>query len=165
MPLLKKTTALSADTATAQPPVNVKRDLLSTIGYVLGVSYPVLALSTGVRAIFQLFFKQGVTDYLPPTLSAVAATCYLIATIGFLYRRRWTWYLSIVSLGFETIMTLLIGTLSLVYPDMIGHTVWRHFGADYGFFPLFQPILGLIWLLWPETLSNYGLRQRRPDRV
>lgn len=163
MPTTKK--SFSGDgLAAAQERPNVKRDLLSTIGYVLGVSYPVLALSTGVRAIFQLFFKQGVTDYLPPTLSAIAALCYLVATIGFLYRRRWTWYLSLGSLGFETCMTLLIGTLSLLYPDLIGHTVWRHYGADYGFFPLFQPILGLVWLLWPETLRAYRIRSGAPQR-
>src|SRR4028119_1619175 len=81
-------------------PVNLKHDLLSAIGYILGVSYPVLALSTGVRAIFQLFFKGDVTNYIAPSLSAVAAICYLVAAIGFLHRRRWTWYLSVVMLGF-----------------------------------------------------------------
>lgn len=149
-------------TATNTPtPIDVKRDLLSTIGYVIGISYPVLALSTGVRALYQLFFKSGVSDYLPPTLTAIAATCYLIATVGFLYRRRWTWYVSIVSLAFETFMVLTIGTLSIAYPGLIGRTVWHHFGMDYGFFPLFQPILGLVWLIWPETLSRYGIQSRR----
>ncbi len=138
---------------------DVKRDLLSTIGYVLGVSYPVLALSTGVRATYQLAFRNDITNYLAPTLSAVAAMCYLVATIGFLYRRRWTWYLSITSLGFETLMVLLVGALSLLYPEVIGRTVWRNFGADYGFFPLFQPVLGLVWLLWPETMRAYKVRE------
>jgi hypothetical protein len=140
----------------------LKRDLLSAIGYILGVSYPVLALSTGVRAVFQLFFKDGVANYLGPSLSGVAALCYLVGAIGFLYRRRWTWYLSIGSLGFETLLTLIVGTLSYLVPEVIGGTVWRHFGADYGYFPLFQPILGLIWLLWPDTLRAYGvLRSKR----
>ncbi len=138
-------------------PAEIRRDLISAIGYILGVSYPVLALSTGVRAIFQLFFRDDL-PFLGPFLSAVAATCYLVATVGFLYRRRWTWYLSISSLGFETIMTLVVGTLSFVIPEVIGRTVWRHFGADYGYFPLFQPLLGLIWLIWPETLRAYGVR-------
>lgn len=143
--------------STKQPPTaaEVKRDLLSTIGYVLGISYPVLALSTGVRAAYQLFFKQGVTDYLPPTLSAIAAVCYLAATLGFLYRRRWTWYLSVAMLGFEMIMVLTVGTLSVLYPSLIGRTVWHRFGIDYGFFPLIQPLLGLIWLFWPETGRAY----------
>ena len=139
--------------------VDLKHDLLSAIGYILGVSYPVLALSTGVRALFQLFFKAGVVSYLGPALSAIAALCYLTATIGFLRRRRATWYLSVASLGFKMAMVLLIGTLSFVYAEQIGHTVWRHFGADYGYFPLFQPLLGLIWLFWPQTLRAYGIRR------
>lgn len=131
---------------------------VSVIGYVLAVSYPVLALSTGVRSLYQLFFKEGVTDVLPPALSGLAAVCYLLATIGFAYRRQWAWRLSVGVLAFETAMTLLIGTLSLVQPDLIGRTVWTRFGLDYGFFPFFQPILGLVWLFWPETLRAYGIR-------
>ena len=139
--------------------VDLKHDALSAIGYILGVSYPVLALSTGVRSIFQLFFKADVANYLGPSLSAVAAVCYLLATIGFVRRRRATWYLSVAALVFETTMVLLIGTLSFVYPQELQHTVWRHFGADYGYFPLFQPVLGLIWLFWPQTLKAYGIRR------
>ena len=56
-------------------------------------------------------------------------------------------------------MTLLIGTLSFIYPDVIGRTVWRHFGADYGYFPLVQPLLGLAWLFHPEILAIYGIRR------
>jgi hypothetical protein len=60
-------------------------------------------------------------------------------------------------------MTLLIGAWSIIDPDLIGHTVWRHFGEDYGYFPLFQPIIGLVWLLWPLTMEAYGIRPRRAD--
>lgn len=130
-------------------------------GNILAVSYPVLALSTGFRAVYQLFFKEGVTDYLPPALSGVAALCYLVATIGFAYRSRWSWRVSVGVLAFETLMTFIIGTLSFTMPDVIGHTVWRHFGADYGFFPLVQPLLGLAWLFHPETLRAYGIRWRQ----
>jgi hypothetical protein len=136
---------------------DTKTALLSTIGYVLGISYPVLALSTGVRALYQLLIREDITYYLPPVLSGVAALCYLLAAIGFFYRRRWAWKLSVGVLGFETLCTLVIGTLSFIYPDLIGRTVWRHFGADYGFFPFFQPLLGLVWLFWPQTLENYGI--------
>lgn len=132
--------------------------MISAIGYVLAFSYPLLALSTGVRAGYQLFFKQGVTDYLPPLLSLLAASLYLIATLGFAYRRRWTWWLSLLALGFETVCTLVVGTLSFTHPDLIGSTVWRHFGADYGWFPLVQPLIGLAWLMWPRTLALYGIK-------
>lgn len=139
--------------------------LVSPVGYVLAFSYPVLALSTGVRALYQLFFKAGVSDYFPPTMSAVAALCYLLATIGFAYRRPWTWWLSLGILGIETLLTLVVGTWSLISPGAIGHTVWRHFGEDYGYFPLIQPILGLLWLLWPPTLALYQFKKTKPTTI
>jgi len=130
---------------------------LSPIGYILAVSYPVLALSTGVRALYQLFERHDITNYLPVYLSGVASICYLVAAIGFAYRRRWTWWLSVVILSIEMLLTLVIGVWSIVDPPFIGHTVWRHFGEDYGYFPLVQPLLGLVWLLWPQTLHAYGV--------
>ncbi len=130
----------------------------SPAGYILAVSYPVLALSTGVRALYQLFLKADVVDYLPPAMSGLAALCYLLAAIGFAYRRSWAWWLSVLVLALETALTLIVGTWSYLEPDLIGRTVWRHFGADYGYFPLFQPLLGLLWLFWPVTLQAYGLR-------
>jgi hypothetical protein len=54
-------------------------------------------------------------------------------------------------------MVLVIGALSYIIPDTIGRTVWGHFGADYGFFPLIQPLLGLAWLFHPQTREVYGL--------
>ncbi|HRJ42616.1 MAG: hypothetical protein KJZ86_18535 [Caldilineaceae bacterium] len=129
------------------------RQIVLISGTILAISYPLLALSTGVRALYQLFSIGG----LGPALSGVAALCYLTAAIGFAKRAAWAWRLSLLVLGFETAMTLLIGSLSFVYPELIGRTVWRHFGADYGYFPLFQPIIGLIWLVWPETRRAYGL--------
>ena len=130
---------------------------ISAAGVILAVSYPVLALSTGARAIYQLFLKEGVTNYLPVYLSLVAAVCYLLATVGFAVRRRWAWKLSVGVLAFESLMTLVVGTLSFIIPDTIGSTVWRHFGADYGFFPLIQPLLGLAWLFHPVTLAGYEI--------
>ncbi|MBW7883169.1 MAG: hypothetical protein H3C34_11120 [Caldilineaceae bacterium] len=151
------------------PPVS-RRDALwanvvSPAGYVLAVSYPVLALSTGVRAVYQLYFKEGVTYYLPVYLSALAALSYLTATIGFAYRRRWTWWLSVIALGFETAMTFVIGVWSFVDPEFIGRTVWRHFGEDYGYFPFFQPLLGLVWLFWPLTMEAYKIRKRKTEDI
>jgi hypothetical protein len=153
---------MSQSSAPANPsgknkPGTVWSDFIYTAGIILGLSYPILAFSTSGRAIYQLIFKTGVTDYLPPALSAIAAACYLSATIGFFYRRKWAWWLSVSVLGFETLMTFVIGTLSFIIPEVIGRTVWRHFGVDYGFFPLFQPLLGLFWLFSRETLRRYGI--------
>jgi hypothetical protein len=148
--------------STSSPQDRQWDSILSPIGYILAVSYPVLALSTGVRALYQLFVRDDITNYLPVFLSGIAALCYLVATLGFAYRRRWTWWLSVGVLGFETLMTLIIGIWSFIDPAFIGSTVWRHFGEDYGYFPLFQPILGLAWLLWPQTLRAYDIHLRRP---
>lgn len=138
-------------------------NVVSPAGYILAVSYPVLALSTGARAVYQLFLRQDIADYTPVILSTIAAACYLTATLGFAYRRRWTWWLSLLVLAFETTMTLVIGTMSIVEPGSVGRTVWRHFGEDYGYFPLFQPLFGLVWLLWPQTIRAYGIRSHRGD--
>lgn len=148
----------AASASLAQPRLS---GLISGIGFVLAISYPVLAFSTGWRAVIQLFWRDDIAVKTGPTLSAIAALCYLLAAIGFAYRRRWAWYLSVTMLAFETLMVLLVGTLSLVDPELVGRTVWRHYGADYGYFPLVQPLLGLIWLFWPETLRAYGLRRDR----
>lgn len=142
-------------------PTDSFEGFISAAGTILAVSYPVLALSTGVRAGYQLFFKEGVTDFVPPLLSLVAALCYLTATLGFAIRQRWAWRLSVGVLLFETAMTLVIGTLSLVSPDLVGRTVWRYFGADYGFLPFFQPLLGIAWLFHPRTIATYGISLSR----
>lgn len=139
------------------PPQDDLPGFIGAAGVILGISYPVLALSTGARSIYQLLFREDIVYYLPPVLSGVAAACYLVAAVGFAVRRRWAWYLSVSVLGLETFLTLLVGTLSITHPDLIGRTVWRHFGADYGYFPLIQPLIGLTWLLWPATRRAYGI--------
>mgnify|MGYP007059438601 CR=1 FL=1 len=139
-------------------PEDVRSPFIRRAGTVLAISYPVLALSTAFRSGYQLFLKEVVVSYTGPILSGVAALCYLTATIGFAYRRRWAWWLSVLVLGFETLMTLIVGTLSIINPELVGSTVWRLFGIDYGFFPLVQPLLGLAWLFHSETRQSYGIR-------
>lgn len=136
--------------------------VLKAIAQILAVSYPLLALSAGVRAVYQLFFKAGVTDYFPSALSAVAAGLYLVAAVAFIVRKPWAWWTSVIVLLFETAGVLIVGSLSLLMPEVIGRTVWHDFGIDYGFLPLIQPILGLIWLFWPENRRSFfvGLPSR-----
>jgi hypothetical protein len=136
---------------------NALSGFISAAGVILAVSYPVLALSAGVRAFYQLFLKVDVTYYLPAILSGIAAVCYLLATVGFVVRKRWAWRLSVSMLVFELVMVLVVGALSYIIPDTIGRTVWGRFGADYGFFPLIQPLLGLAWLFHRQTREVYGL--------
>lgn len=132
-------------------------NFVSVAGYMLGISYPVLALSTGVRALYQIFFRADIANKLGPTLTAIAATLYLIAAVGFLLRKKWAWRMSVGALVIETLGVMGVGTLSFIQPQLFEHTVWRYFGQDYGFFPFFQPLLGLLWLFWPETLKAYGI--------
>jgi hypothetical protein len=140
---------------------NVSQNALSgfirAAGVILAISYPVLALSAGARALYQLLLKEDVANYLPAVLSGVAAICYLLATVGFVVRKRWAWRLSVSMLVFELVMVVVVGSLSFFIPDTIGRTVWGHFGADYGYFPLIQPILGLAWLFHRETREVYGI--------
>ena len=136
---------------------------IAAAGVILAISYPVLALSTGVRALYQLFIKEGVTNYLAPTLSLVAALLYLVATVGFAIREKWAWRVSVIALATEMILVLLVGTLSLIIPDTIGRTAWRFYGIDYAFFPLIQPVLGLLWLFHPKTLAVYRIRETGMD--
>lgn len=138
--------------------------LVRAAGQILTVSYPVLALSAGARAIYQLFFKPGVSDYFPPTLSAVAALAYLLATLGFIVRRPWAWYMAVVLLGLETLGVLTVGTWSVIEPAFIGRTVWHLYGVDYGFLPLIQPVLGLIWLFYPENRALYWRQAQNAQR-
>jgi len=159
----EKTDSISEEMAHSTETTVSEEPALSTftsvVGGILAISYPVLAISTLFRAGYQLFLKEGVTNYLAPTLTAVAAFLYILATIGFAYRRRWSWRLSVGALSVETALTVLVGTLSFIIPEVIGRNVWTYFGADYGFFPLIQPILGLIWLTRPTVMIAYGIRQ------
>jgi hypothetical protein len=131
--------------------------IASPAGYILAVSYPVLALSTGTRAVYQLAFRDDITNYLPALMSGLAAICYLIAAVGFAVRRPTWWWVSIITLTCEMVMVLAVGTWSIVDSERVGHTVWRHFGEDYAYFPLVQPLVGLAWLLWPVTRRAYGI--------
>jgi hypothetical protein len=144
----------TSDTTVSQ---NALSGFIRAAGVILAVSYPVLALSAGVRSLYQLFLKEGGVNYVAAVLSGVAAVCFLLASIGFIVRRRWAWRLSVSMLAFELAMVLLVGTLSLLAPEVIGRTVWGRFGADYGYFPLIQPLLGLAWLFHRETRQVYGI--------
>ncbi len=135
---------------------------LDVIGYVLAVSYPLLAFSAAGRSVYQLFFKAGIAFETGPLLSAFAGLCYLLAAFGFAFRRPWTWILSLTVLVIESFGTVLVGTLSIVAPDLVGRSVWRLYGVDFAFFPLVQPFLGIVWLLWPHTRSLFGVPPARP---
>lgn len=133
----------------------------SAAGYVLAISYPLLALSIGVRALYQFVGRPDIVDKTGPALSLVAAALYAVAAVGFARRTKRAWRVSVAALSAEMVMVLLVGTLTVLRPSLIQHSAWRFYGLDYGFFPLVQPFLGLLWLLWPTTRAAYGLAPMR----
>lgn len=94
-------------------------------------------------------------------LSSFAGLCYLLAAFGFSHRRPWTWWMSLLVLGIESVATVLVGTLSVTHPELVGRSVWRLYGVDFAFFPLVQPFLGILWLLWPRTRLLFGMIRRQ----
>lgn len=143
--------------ATAESPQDAKTRAISLIGYILGISYPLLALSTGARGLYQLFLRDDLAK-LGPALSVLTALLYLVAAIGFFKRTARWWRISVSALALELALVLMVGALSFILPDLIGSTAWRHFGQDYGFFPLIQPLLGLVYLLWRPTRVAFGVK-------
>jgi hypothetical protein len=145
----------------AEAPQDQKARAISLIGYILGISYPLLALSTGARGLYQLFFRDDLTKP-GPALSVLTSVLYVVAAIGLFKRTRRWWTISVSALAVETALVVVVGTLSFVAPDLIGSTAWRHFGQDYGFFPLIQPVLGLVYLLYRPTRVAFGVGQSNP---
>lgn len=154
-------------------------------GVILAISYPVLALSTGVRAIYQIFEGDPTNS---PWLTLIAALCYIVATIGFAKQPRdddaaqppkpartalgrWyrsitpqqAWRISVYVLCFESLLTLIVGLESTLGLGWFGRNVWQYFGRDYGYFPLVQPLLGIAWLFHPNTLRRYGIGRRKRE--
>ena len=81
------------------------------------------------------------------SLSALAAVIYLVATAALIAPGR-VWYrVAVVTITFELVGVLVVGTLSLIDPVLFpDRTVWSVFGRGYAFVPLVLPILGLTWL-------------------
>ncbi len=112
-------------------------------GRLLVAVYGVLALAATARGLYQVTTKLDEAP-LAYALSLLAGIVYVVATIALARDlRRLAW----VTVGFELVGVLVVGTLSLVdvgdFPD---ETVWSQFGAGYGYVPLVLPFVGLWWL-------------------
>jgi hypothetical protein len=117
------------------------------IGRLLIVIYGVLALAATGRSFVQIAtkFQEAPVAYL---LSALAAVVYILATVA-LIKRSPGWYrVAWITIGFELLGVLVIGTLSLADPALFPHdTVWSVYGRGYVFIPLVLPVLGMWWLV------------------
>ena len=119
---------------------------VSGIGRLLITVYGVLALAATGRSFVQIA-SEFVDAPLSYSLSALAAVVYIVATVA-LIRRSLRWYrIAWITISFELLGVLVIGTLSLLDPALFQHkTVWSVFGQGYGFVPLVLPLLGMWWL-------------------
>ena len=139
-----------SDTETPAPSNRV-----SGIGRLLIAVYGVLALAATGRSFVQIVraFDEAPLAY---TLSALAAVVYIVATIA-LIKRSALWYrVAWITISFELLGVLVVGTLSLVDPALFQHaTVWSVYGSGYLFIPLVLPLLGMWWLRGhPVTLAE-----------
>lgn len=116
------------------------------LGRVLILVYGVLALAATGRSVYQLIadFEKAPLAY---SLSALAAVIYVVATLALVLPGD-AWYrVAVVTIGFELLGVLAVGTLSILDPVLFpAKTVWSFYGRGYAFVPLVLPVLGLLWL-------------------
>lgn len=136
------------------------RPRMTGIGRVLVIVYAIMALGATGRSFVQIVerFDEAPLAY---TLSAVSAVVYIVATLALVFAGRPGWYLvAWIAIVFELAGVLIVGTLSLVAPELFAHqTVWSWFGLGYVFVPLVLPFLGLWWL----ATHRPAARQEAPD--
>ncbi|KZE90131.1 hypothetical protein AVP41_01541 [Microbacterium sp. TNHR37B] len=121
---------------------------MTGIGRVLVVVYAIMALAATGRSFVQIVqdFSAAPVAYL---LSAAAAVVYILATVALVKSGSRAWYVvAWVAICFELAGVVVVGTLSLVVPELFAHdaTVWSGFGYGYFWVPLVLPVLGLWWL-------------------
>ncbi len=138
---------------------------VSGIGRLLIAVYGVLALAATGRSFVQIAseFEDAPLAY---SLSAIAAVVYIVATIA-LIKRSARWYrIAWITISFELVGVLVVGTLSLVDPALFQHkTVWSVFGQGYGFVPLVLPLLGMWWLARHPVSAETSRRTIRSGRA
>ncbi|HTL41299.1 MAG TPA: hypothetical protein VL294_07480 [Pseudolysinimonas sp.] len=122
-------------------------------GRVLVAVYAILAIAATGRSVFQIIDRFGEAP-VAFVLSALAGVVYLVATVALALGLR---RLALVTICFELAGVLIVGTISLFAPAVLGldsvdpfgreSTVWSAYGAGYLLVPLVLPVLGL-WYLW-----------------
>lgn len=116
------------------------------VGRVLIAVYAVLALGATARSVVQIAtkFDAAPVAYL---LSGLAGLVYILATVALLGRGD-AWYrVAWVTIAFEFVGVLTVGSLSLFDAALFpADTVWSYYGRGYVFIPLVLPVLGMLWL-------------------
>ncbi|MEP6842241.1 MAG: hypothetical protein ABJA11_01885 [Pseudolysinimonas sp.] len=140
------------NTETPDSPTVAVRRRGSGVGRVLVAVYAILALAATGRSVFQIIdrFGEAPVAFL---LSAFSGVIYIVATIALGARlRRLAW----ITISIELVGVLVVGTISLIAPALLGldsldpfgrdSTVWSAYGAGYLLVPLVLPVLGLLYL-------------------
>lgn len=122
------------------------------IGRVLIIVYAILAIGATSRAIYQLLTIYS-SARVPITLSAISGVVYIVATLALLLPGRGWYRVAWITISFELVGVLVVGTLSLLNPSIFAGsakvsfgTVWSYYGIGYLFIPLALPVLGMLWL-------------------
>lgn len=119
-------------------------------GRVILALYLVFVIGTVSRSAVQISTRWDEAP-LAYGLSAFAALVYVVALVSLSLRGRAAWWVSVVALGVELLGVLVVGTWSVLAPQMFPDaTVWSTYGRGYLFIPLVLPVVGLWWLLSPR---------------
>ena len=130
-------------------------DVGSGPGRLFTLLYGVFAVGATSRSVFQLATRASEAPF-AYTLSALSALIYVVAFVLLL---RWGHpgsrrALRVVCL-IELAGVLIVGTLSLVAPDLFPHTtVWSYYGLGYVLMPAVLPVLVLRWLKRTEPAEQ-----------
>ena len=117
-----------------------------SLAKILPVIYAIFALSATSRALYTLIRKYDEAP-LAYWLSLVAALTYVAVTICLFSKSDSARGIARAIISFELGGVLLVGTLSILSPDLFQHpTVWSLFGIGYAFIPLVLPVVGLVSL-------------------
>jgi cytochrome bd-type quinol oxidase subunit 2 len=132
--------------------VTARRSRITGVGRVLVAVYAILAIAATGRSAFQIIdrFDEAPIAF---SLSAVAAVVYIVATLALALGWR---RLAFATICFELAGVLVVGTISILNPGLLGldevnpfgreATVWSAYGAGYLLVPLILPVLGLLYL-------------------
>jgi len=133
------------------------------IGRVLVAVYGILALAATGRSVFQIIDRFAEAP-LAFSLSALSAVVYIVATVALVAPGAHWYRVARLTIGFELVGVLVVGTISVIAPGLLGlhsinpfgreATVWSAYGLGYLLIPLVLPVLGLLYL-----------RTRRPAAI
>lgn len=119
-------------------------------GRVILALYLVFVIGTVTRSVAQISSRWSEAP-LAYGLSAFAAAVYVVILVSLSLRGRRAWWVSVVALVVELVGVLVVGTWSVVAPEMFPDaTVWSVYGKGYLFLPLVLPVAGLWWLVSPR---------------